>query len=59
MKTRLRAYSGIPTKLIFDRYAIVSAKHHEQAGRAGGTAAGSYNLVLTSPLPNREVILKN
>jgi hypothetical protein len=59
METRLQAYRGIPIKVIFDRYGSVSAKDHERSRRAGGDSAGTYNITLTSPLPNREVILKS
>jgi hypothetical protein len=59
MGTRLQPYSGIPTKVIFDRYGNMSAKDHERSRRAGGAGAGTYNLTLTSPLPKREVILNS
>ena len=37
----------------------MSAKDHERERRAIGVCAGTYNLTLTSPLPNREVIMKS
>ena len=59
MATRLKNYSVIPTKISFDRYGNVSAKDHERSRRAGGAVPVEYNLTLTSPLPNRDVIMKS
>ena len=58
MATRLKNYSVIPTKIIFDRYDNVSAKDHERSRRAGGAVPAEYNLTLTS-LPNRDIIMKS
>ena len=59
MGTRLKRYSGIPTTVIFDRYSSVSAKDHERFRRADGSQANTVHLTPTSPLPNREVILRS
>ena len=59
MATRLKNYSVIPTKIIFDRYDNVSAKDHERSRRAGGAVSAEYNHTLTSPLPNRDIIMKS
>ena len=59
MATRLKNYSVIPTKIIFDRYGNVSAKDHERSHRAGGAVSAEYNHTLTSPLPNRDIIMKS
>ena len=59
MTTRLKNCTVIPTKIIFDRYGNVSAKDHERSRRAGGAVPAEYNLTLTSPLPNRDIIMKS
>ena len=59
MATRLKNYTVIPTKIIFDRYGNVSAKDHERSRRAGGAVPAEYNLTLTSSLPNRDIIMKS
>ena len=59
MATILKNHSVIPTKIIFDRYGNVSAKDHERSRRAGGAVPAEYNLTLTSPLPNRDIIMKS
>ena len=45
--------------MIIDRYGNVSAKDHERSHRAGGAVPAEYNLTLTSPLPNRDIIMKS
>ena len=57
--TRLKNYSVIPTKISFDRYDNVSAKDHERSLRAGDAVPAEYSLTLTSPLPNRDIIMKS
>ena len=57
--TRLKNYSVIPTKIFFYRYGNVSAKDHERSRRAGGAVPVEYNLMLTSPLLNRDIIMKS
>ena len=57
--TRLKNYRVIPTKIIFYRYGNVSAKDHERSRRAGGAVPAEYNHTLTSPLPNRDIIMKS
>ena len=59
MATRLKNYTVITTKIIFNRYGNVSAKDHERSRRAGGAFPAEYNLTLTSPLPNRYIIMKS
>ena len=61
MATKLQPYNAHPTTVtvVFDRYGKVSAKDHERERRANGVCAGNYNLTLTSPLPNREAIMKS
>ena len=59
MGARLQPYNALPTTVVFDRYGNVSAKDHERERRAIGVCAGTYNLTLTSPLPNREVTMKS
>ena len=59
MATKLQPYNALPTTVVFDRYGKVSAKDHERERRATDVCAGTYNLTLTSPLPNREVIMKS
>ena len=44
---------------MFDRFCNESAKDHERERRATSMCAGTYNLTITSPLPNREVIMKS
>ena len=56
---KLQSYNALPTTVVFDRYGNVSAKDHERERRAIGVCAGTYNVTLTSPLPNREVIMKS
>ena len=46
-------------KVIFDCYCSLSAKDHERSHHSGTAEASSYNITLMSPLPNREVIMKN
>ena len=43
---------------MFDKYEEVSAKDHERTRHAGEVTI-SYELSITSPLPNRDVILKS
>ena len=57
MKTRLERYNA-ETYVIFDRYDGVSAKDHERSSRAG-EGSSTYQLTLSSPVPVREVIMKN
>ena len=59
MATRLKNYSVIPTKKFFYGYGNVSAKDHERSRRAGGAVPAEYNHTLTSPLPNRDIIMKS
>ena len=59
MGARLQPYNALPTTVVFDRYGNVSAKDHERERRAIGVCAGTYNLTLTSTLPNREVTMKS
>ena len=54
---KLDPYNAPPTTVVFDGY--VSVKDHETERSATGVCAGTYNLTLTSPLPNREVIMKS
>ena len=56
---KLQPYNAVPTTVVFDRYGNVSAKDHERERRATGVCGGTYNLTLTSPLPNREDIMKS
>ena len=57
MATRLKNYSVIPTKKY--GYGNVSAKDHEQSRGAVGAVPAEYNHTLTSPLPNRDIIMKS
>ena len=59
MGARLQPYNALLNTVVFDRYGNVSAKDHEGERCAIGVCAGTYNLTLTSPLPNREVIMKS
>ena len=61
MGARLQPYNSLLTTVVFDRYCNVSAKDHERERRAIGVCVcvGTYNLTLTSPLPNREIIKKS
>ena len=59
IKRRLSSYSaGTEQVLAFDRYDDLSAKGHERM-RCAGKGSIDYNLTANSPLPNRDVILKN
>jgi hypothetical protein len=58
MATRLVKYGKAETYVIFDQYDGVSAKDHERKRRAGG-GSHEYQMTLTSPLPGREIIMKN
>ena len=59
MATRLKNYSEVLTKIFVDRYGNASAKGHERSRRAGGAVPAEYNPTLTSPLPNRDIIIKS
>ena len=58
MATRLKNYSVISTKIFFDRYGNVSAKDHERS-RTVGAVPAKYNLTLSTPLQNRDIIMKS
>jgi len=59
IKRRLSCYpDGTEKILVFDRYNDISAKDHERK-RRGGEGSTDYNLTISSPLPNRDAILKN
>ena len=61
MRSRLIKYNGIYRHMqdvIFDRYAGISAKDHEKQRRAGEGCA-QYQMTLTSPLTDRDAIMKN
>ena len=60
MGAKLQSYNAFPTTVtvVVDRYDNVSGKDHERERRATGMRAGTYNLTLTSPFHNREVIMK-
>ena len=59
MQARLVRYADSTEKVIvFDKYEEVSAKDHERTRRAGEVTI-SYELFITSPLPNRDAILKS
>ena len=58
MATKLQPYNALPTTVVFDRYGKVSAKDHGRERSTTGVCAGTYNITLTSPLPNREIIMK-
>ena len=59
IKRRLSCYSaGTEQVLVFEMYDDLSAKDHETMRRAG-EGATDYNLTASSPLPNRDAILKN
>ena len=59
MVAKLQPYNALLTTVVFDRYGNVSAKDNERERCAIGVCAGTYNLTLTSPLPNREVTMKS
>lgn len=59
IKGRISCYpAGTEKIVVFDRYDDLSAKDHERMRRAGEGSI-NYNLTITSPLPNRETVMKN
>ena len=57
MKAGLASLPG-ECVLVFDRYDNVSPKDHKRMRRAG-VGSTNYGIVINSPLPSRDAIMKN
>ena len=57
MEHRIQKYDCAKV-VVFDKYQELSAKDHERI-RRGGVGSKSYNIDLNTPLPKREVIMRN